>query len=238
MLLIALFGLSFLSEMFGNNLQRHSISSLSWSGYLVTSGFTSSQFEVVGINASWVVPQVNASAADGYSSAWVGIGGQSDTTLIQVGTEHNSFNGEASYSVWYELLPSYPQTINVSIQPQDTIVASITLTDSATDEWNIQITDVTNGQTFTQTVVYNSNRSSAEWILERPNVNGQISSLVDFRTVNFAGCYVNIGNSVAPIGKEGYSRIQMTNQQYTVLASVSDLGSDNESFTVTYARSS
>ncbi len=237
MLFTALFSLSYLAEVLGNNTQRHSISSLSWSGYIVTSGFTGSQLEAVGVNASWVVPQVNASTVDGYSSAWVGLGGQSDETLIQVGTEHNAFGGEANYRVWYELLPSYPVAINISIQPKDIIVASITLVDSARDEWNIKIIDVTNGQAFSQIVVYNSTRSTAEWIVERPSVNSQVSKLSDFGSVTFTGCYVNIDNLIMPVGEAGFSKIQMTNQQYSVLASVSTLGSDNASFTVNYVRS-
>ncbi len=183
--------------------------------------------------------RVNASAGDGYSSSWIGIGGQSDKTLIQVGTEQNSFNVQETYNVWYELLPSYAVRLtNMSVQPRDIIVASITLVNSATNEWNIQISDATNGQAFNQNFVYNSSRSSGEWIMERPTVNNQISALSDFGDLTFNGCYANVNNLIAPISELSFSKIEMTNNQYVALASVSDLGADGASFTVTYERSS
>jgi hypothetical protein len=125
----------------------------------------------------------------------------------------------------------------MTIQPQDTIVASITLVNSATNEWNIQISDAANGQVFNHNFIYNSSRSSGEWIMERPTVNNQISALSDFGDLTFNGCYANVNNVVAPISELSFSRIEMTNNQYVALASVSNLGADGASFTVTYERS-
>jgi autonomous glycyl radical cofactor GrcA len=232
------FLLSVLSAVFSNNPVSHSISSLSWSGYAVTPQVAGSQLEVIAINASWIVPKVNGSAGNGYSSSWIGIGGQADKTLIQVGTEQNAVNGQETYNAWYELLPSYAVRLtNMTIQPQDTIVASITLVNSATNEWNIQISDAANGQVFNHNFIYDSSRSSGEWIMERPTVNNQISALSDFGDLTFNGCYANVNNVVAPISELSFSRIEMTNNQYVALASVSNLGADGASFTVTYERS-
>jgi hypothetical protein len=234
-----LFLLSVLSVAFSNNPVSHSVASLSWSGYSVSPQVAGSQLEVIAINASWRVPRVNGSAGNGYSSSWIGIGGQADKTLIQVGTEQNGFNGQETYYAWYELLPSYAVRLtNITVQPQDIIAASITLVDSATNEWNVQISDAANGQAFNQNFVYNSSRSSGEWIMERPTVNSQISALSDFGNLTFNSCYANVNNTLAPISKFSFSRIKMTNNQYVALASVSDLGADGASFTVTYERSS
>ena len=77
---------------------------------------------------------------------------------------------------------------NMRIRPGDTITASINLTDKAANTWSIEITDVTRGETFRIHVFYNSSRLSAEWIVERPNVNGNIRTLADFENVTFSEC--------------------------------------------------
>ncbi len=126
-----------------------------------------------------MVPQLNVSAGDGYSSVWIGIGGQSEKSLIQVGTEQDLSGGQETYNAWYELLPDFSVTINgLTISPGDTIVASLTLTNAKANIWNIELSDSTNGQTFNLNVNYNSTLSSGEWILERPSINNQISNSV------------------------------------------------------------
>ena len=187
---------------------------------------------------SWTVPQINASAGDCHSSAWIGIGGQTDKTLIQVGTEQDSVGGQEIYDAWYELLPNFSVTINeLTITPGDMIVAALTLTNSNTNLWNIQLSDLTNGQDFNLNVNYNSTLSSGEWIVERPTINNQISMLCDFGNVHFSNCEIDINNVKGAIGNFTYSKIQMTNQLSTQLASVSTLTPDDSSFTVDYLMS-
>src|SRR5208337_2369777 len=106
LLVLSLSLLSILASLFASNPQGQSISSLSWAGYIISKN-SNSKFEVIAVNASWIVPKVNVSAGDGYSSAWIGIGGQLDKSLIQVGTEHVVVNGQDTYTAWYELLPSF-----------------------------------------------------------------------------------------------------------------------------------
>ena len=75
LLVLSLSLLSILSTLFVNNPLGESVTSLSWAGYIIEK-HSNRQFEVTAVNASWIVPNVNASAGDGYSSAWIGIGGQ------------------------------------------------------------------------------------------------------------------------------------------------------------------
>jgi hypothetical protein len=93
LLALSLALLSILLSLFASNPQGQSVSSLSWAGYIIAKNSANPQLEVIAINASWIAPKVNVSAGDGYSSAWIRIGGQSDKTLIQVGTEHDVVNG-------------------------------------------------------------------------------------------------------------------------------------------------
>ena len=61
------------------------------------------------------------------------------------------------------------------------MIASINLVNSDANQWSIQISDATTGQVFSRNVVYNSTRSSGEWIVERPTINNQTSTLARFR---------------------------------------------------------
>ncbi len=238
LLLATLLFLSSLAALFSSNPEGRTLGSLSWAGYIVSQDFNS-PFGVTAIEASWMVPQLNVSAEDGYSSVWIGIGGQREKSLIQVGTEQDLSNGQETYNAWYELLPDYSVAINgLTISPGDTIVASLTLTNAKANIWNIELSDSTNGQTFIIGVSYNSSLTSGEWILERPSVNNQISNLSDFGNVPFSNCRVTVNNVQGSIDNFIYSKIQMTNQLSTSLASVSTLTSKGSGFIVNYLANS
>ena len=69
--------LSFLAVLvgiFNSNPEGRTIVILSWVGYTISKGYNI-YVGVTNIEASWTVPQVNVSASDGFSSAWIGLGG-------------------------------------------------------------------------------------------------------------------------------------------------------------------
>jgi hypothetical protein len=230
---LALSSLMLLADSLKRNPENQNIMSLSWAGYDVANVFYDSNLTVLGINGSWVVPQVTACATNTYSSAWVGIGGQLDKTLIQIGTEHNCVNGKIQYMAWYEMLPDYATRIyDFGVSPGDTIVASISLIDPENNEWHLMLTDVTSGQVFTKDVFYDSTQLSGEWIVERPLVNHQMTSLSDFGSVTFTDAYLNVSCRTDSVGCFRYSRVYMANDRGSQLASVSPIGEDGSSFTV------
>lgn len=232
LLILSLSLLSFLAALFTSTPQG--VSSLSWAGYTIEKN-SNPQFEVIGVNASWTVPKVNVSAGDGYSSAWIGIGGELDKSLIQVGTEHIVVNGQDTYTAWYELLPTFAVRLtSIAVSPGDTMIASINLVNSDTNQWSIQISDATSGQAFSRNVVYNSTRSSGEWIVERPNINNQTRTLGDFGNITFTGCHINVNNVTGSIAKFSSSKIEMANSKNAKLTSVSALTDKGSSFTVSY----
>ena len=235
----SLYFLNVLLAMFSSDSQGQGLISTDWAGYIVTPELANSSQQVAGINASWTVPRVSVVSSDAYSSAWIGIGGHSEKTLIQVGTEQDSTNGQEFYSAWYEMLPDKAVRINtINVAPGDEVTASITLVNPDINQWAIRIHDVTSGQGFYRTFMYNSTRLSAEWILERPHINNKISSLADFGSITFEDSYVKIGDNVGKIGSYSYSKVIMTNDLSKQLTSVSPLGGDEASFSVTYLTSS
>jgi hypothetical protein len=228
--------LSFILTTYVSNPQVQSVVSLSWAGYVAASSFANPQPQVIGINASWTIPSINFSSTDVYSSVWIGIGGQFDKTLIQLGTEHDydSTADQARYIAWYELLPAYAVNIPLNISEGDTITASITMINTDTNEWNLQLVDRTSSEAFNQNFVYNATRLSGEWIVERPTLNNQITSLSSFGTITVTDAYVNINNAVYPLGHAPFAQVRMTNRQNSQLTSVSGISADGTSFTVSY----
>jgi hypothetical protein len=191
---------------------------------------------VVGVSGSWTVPGVHVSQGDTFSAAWIGIGGQFDETLIQTGTEQDSISGQDTYSAWYELVPNDSITITtINVSPGDKITASINLVDSATNEWSIEINDVTTGQGFKQNFFYNSSRLSAEWIVERPTVDSSLSTLADFGSITFTDSNATMDTNVGTISNFPFSRVIMQNRQNIELVAVSSLSRDGSSFTVKYS---
>jgi len=229
----SLYLLEILLAMFTSNPQGQALVSTDWAGYIVTSDVENPQ--VIGVNASWTVPRIGVFSNDAFSSVWIGIGGHSEKTLIQTGTEHDSINGQEYYSAWYEMLPDDAIRIpGMSVSPGDVITASITLVNSDMNQWAIRIHDVTNGQGFYRTFSYNSSRLSVEWVVERPHVNDEITLLANFGTITFTDSYAKIGDNVGKIASFPYSQVIMTNDLSLQLASVSPLGADGASFNVTY----
>src|SRR5437764_11723367 len=98
-------------------------SSENWAGY-VASGSNGGSFSRV--TGSWVQPSADASAGDGYSAFWVGLGGSDQSqSLEQVGTQADVINGETGYYAWYELVRSPPVKLSLAIHLGDRISASV-----------------------------------------------------------------------------------------------------------------
>ena len=212
-----------------------SLTSPDWSGYSISTDLRNPQPKVTTVSATWTIPKVTTGQGNSFSAAWIGIGGQFDQTLIQVGTQHDSSRSSASYAAWYELLPDYPVTINqLTIKPGDTISASIALTSIETNTWTITITDVTTGRTYTTTTVYDSSMLSAEWVVERPTVGNRIGSLSNFGEVTFSGCSATVGGKTGSITSFPSTSFVMINRLDNALVSVSPVKTGGSSFTVSY----
>lgn len=191
------------------------------------------------ISGQWVVPTASqhtrGQAED--SATWLGIGGGcvdagcavTDPTLIQTGTEQNvAADGSTTYDAWFELIPA-PELVvtNVTIHPGDTVRASITSV--APEVWTISLTDVTDGQGFTQTVPYASTMATAEWIEETPlliGTNAGLAALPNLGTVNFDLATTN----AAPAGLTAAEEIQLVDNNGAVIMAPSAPDADTDGF--------
>ena len=158
------------------------------------------------ISGNWTVPTAtqHTSGQAEASSDWIGIGGGcvdsgctvTDSTLIQTGTEQDvSSTGAPSYSAWYELVPAPSLTISsITVHPGDQMHASVSQVASDVNVWDITISDLTTGQSYSTTVPYSSTMGSAEWIEETPleiGTNAGFAALPNLTTTPFSSGTVN-----------------------------------------------
>jgi hypothetical protein len=206
-----------------------------WSGYIISLDLKNKTEGVSSITGTWGVPEIQYSVSNTYSSVWVGISGYGESSLIQAGTEQHCEKGKISYFAWYELLPATIITVNtLEISPGDIITTSITLVNDKQNTWQIIIIDETTGRSFEKTVTYDATRKSAEWIVERPTVNGQVSTLADFNKATLINCQTTIKGTTGTIKDFIYTQATMVDSQDNDLVKTSSLSSDGSSFTVTY----
>src|SRR5215472_228991 len=177
-----------------------------WSGFAATAAapYTSA-------SGTFQVPRVSYSGS-GHSyedsALWVGIGGDGDSTLIQLGTEQLvTSSGAASYYVWYELYPAATVYLGHTVSPGDIITASLQCTaacsPSSVQTWQLTMTDETAGWSWTQSVQYQSSMASAEWITEAPWDGSGELPLDDFVQATFDPVSANGANPNLTLAANG-----------------------------------
>ncbi len=212
--------------------------STNWSGYAVATGAGA----VTAVAGTWKVPTVTGTST-GYAATWVGIDGWSSPTVEQIGTEADVSNGQAVYYAWYEMYPNYSVTINLAVNPGDTISAQVSYSAGA---FALSLTNVTTGHSYSTTqTAPRAARSSAEWIVEAPSNGFGVLPLANFGTETFSGAKAAVSGTTGPIDSPSWAsqvqQINMTNRYGTPLDSTSaltDSGSPATSgFTATYTGS-
>jgi Peptidase A4 family len=161
--------------------QPPELATFNWTGYIQDG--QPGEFDAV--SDTWTVPTVNhGQSGDLYSQQIIGIGGYgSDTTLIEVGTDADSFDGKKHIDSFYQLGTTggsetlYPFKIHAG----DKISASIVLV--GTNEWQITFRDLTYGYGTSSDVDYSSSQETAEVALDRPCLTGNC----EVNAINYAG---------------------------------------------------
>ncbi|HWD75272.1 MAG TPA: G1 family glutamic endopeptidase [Solirubrobacteraceae bacterium] len=235
-------------------------SSENWAGY-VAGGSGSSNQQFKSVSGSWVAPTATCTSGQGYSAFWVGLGGSGQSnSLEQTGTEADcSASGTPSYFAWYELVPSAPVKVNMSIHPGDHMSGTVTVNGSNV---TVSLSDQTTGGSFSKTLqMSNPDVSSAEWVAEAPSSCGQSASnctpmpLADFGTVQFTNASATTSDghtgtisdpswsatavTLSPsAGNLGFAGYDPTAPSGSAGATPSALSSDGSSFSVTWTADS
>jgi len=231
-----------------------------WAGYVIgsnpttTTATTTAGTSFSSVSGSWTQSAADcASGSPSHSAFWVGIGGYTGTHLEQTGTSADcSASGQATYSVWYELVPAAQAPVTMTVQPGDKLSARVAVSG---DKVSISISDLTRHVTFSkQLTMSGPTVSSAEWIAEAPSrcesassQDCHILSLADFGSVTFTGASASAGgkagsitSGLAPVtaltleANPGFGRLYATAAQAD--ASPGALSGNGSSFTVSWQR--
>jgi hypothetical protein len=174
------------------------------------------------VTGNWTVrPATCARRETSWSSPWVGIDGDTSSTVEQTGTDTDCNRGAPSYYAWWEMYPAPTQMISNPIRAGDSMTGSVTYASSA---FTMTLIDHTAGWTFRTTQSStNAQRSSVEWIVEGPS-NG---TLTDFGTLNFGTDSATINNTSHSLDQFGSAAnaITMTTKKGVVRAKPGTLGS-------------
>lgn len=182
-----------------------------WSGYQASSdpgyqGGGGASF--LGVTASWTLPAIFAPFATTslYSTIWPGIGtgNSSSDSLIQDGSEQDVLcsgsNCTQNYDFWTEVVPQDPfenVITSMTASPGDQVEA-IAEVDPTSALAFFDVVDFTTGQGFStlESVPGEVGASTAEWIVERPTINGTtLPNLADFSTVDLQSDQVAYGQN-------------------------------------------
>jgi len=160
-------------------------SSSNWSGYAISG----KKGAYSCISGEWIVPFIKPSRKPTYSSAWIGIDGFRNSSLIQTGTGHEYVNGSPRYYAWWEILPEAETVIPLPVTPGDHMQAVIQQINRT--KWSITLRNLTQKWKFKTVQKYSGPQTSAEWILEAPQVDGEITRLARLSPTRFILCRVN-----------------------------------------------
>jgi hypothetical protein len=209
------------------NAPNHKIThskSTNWSGYDVTGHGPYNS-----VAATWVQAAVDCTKTPtGYSSFWVGLDGDTTSTVEQTGTEADCSSGRARYYGWYEMYPKFPVNYSDVVAPGDTMKASVTYQSGGA--FRLTLADQTRGWTRTVTAkLASAQRGSAEVIAEAPSSSGGVLPLADFGTERFSGAKVN--GSLLSSSTPGIDPITMVTSSGTVKAQPGSLSAGSFSDT-------
>jgi hypothetical protein len=158
-----------------------------WSGYVLSSLGVSKPFDwVVGL---WNVPATVGGEAGTttWSSFWIGLDGWDSSDVVQDGTNQNVTVWDGIlYRTYYPWTEIWPQELeqeisNFNIYPGDEIYSEVFMGDANgnVNPWGgygyFWFEDLTTGQYTFLSTQFNSGTyygNNAEWIMERPSING------------------------------------------------------------------
>jgi hypothetical protein len=172
---------------------RNTNYSSNWSGYVDFSGATSygsaSYYYLVNDFVVPVAQQAFGACTGGwdYGSAWNGIDGWGSSDVLQAGVELDAYcsgsTRESYYSAWYEWFPYGEVRIgNFPVAPGDDMFVEVWHTSST--QGYAYLVNYNNDQAveigFTAYPGHPLVGNSAEWVVERPSVNGSLATLTNY----------------------------------------------------------
>jgi hypothetical protein len=182
------------------------------------------------------------------TSNWVGLDGFDNNTVEQDGTDGycgGPNHTTPTYAAWYEMYPA--DSYNVfKVMPGDVIEASVSYV-RATKTFQLEISDVsTNHTSITDASCNTCQRSSAEWVIERPAFENDagtkcfLLALADFGATTMPDDTSGVGIRAKGIGSFGNPipmfMVQPLNHGFYRLDATSRIEPSTDAFTETWER--
>jgi len=211
----------------------HSVSE-NWAGYAIRpKPGQPINDDISDVKAQWTVPTVSCGLSDTFSSTWVGIDGDGDRTVEQIGIDQDCSSGSPDYYAWFETFPRPSRDIaTLAMNPGDVVFAEVKYTGQ--NNFMLAISNLNSGQTFTITrPVPAARRRSAEWIVEAP-YSGGILPLTNFDAIQLSNATATFRGHTGTISDKTWSAsaIVMAQTNGTIKAQPSGLTADGSGFEV------
>jgi hypothetical protein len=197
----------------GVALHVHGATSGNWSGYADIAVSKPYTF----VEANWTEPKYTCDGNSPESSAvWVGLEGYGDQTVEQGGTiAICSGKNQGTHYAWWEMYPHNSVQEIFPVKVGDKMYASVTYNAGSSKPYNIYVWDETSDVSLNVNEACSTtcNRSSAEWIVESPGINGQIAYLPKFKPIVFTEGFSSVtpgATSVSSIKSFAHQAITMT----------------------------
>ncbi len=215
------------------------VDSLNWSGYVVDPGRGVSE-----VTSTFTVPSASL-LPPGFAATWAGIGGYKTTDLIQAGVAEDSLPSlplvGPQYYAWYEVLPNAATPLtnctgdaSCTVAPGDAVTVTIA-EQSASNTWKITVQDHSTshpGWTSVTTVKYASSGSSAEWILEAPQLAGLQTLMAPLSIVHFGptSTFTTASGATTDLAAGAPTKIDQSLFGVVPESTPSSIASDEQSF--------
>jgi hypothetical protein len=207
---------------------RHGTDSTNWSGYAATGA------PYTAVYGSWMQPAVTCVPGQtAYAAFWVGLDGDTTSTVEQIGTDADCSKGMPVAYAWFEMYPRYPVSLAYRVAPGDHLNAVVRYQGSG--RFLLTLSDTTRGWSF-QTVQTEPRalRGSAEWIAEAPAGSSGTLPLANFGTVAFSDCGAD---NLAIDSNAGVQEVSLVGSNGSVEARPAPLVAGGTAFSVTWLRS-
>lgn len=165
-----------------------------WAGYVQSSP------NVSYVQGTFTIPWLVGDTPGASVMFWVGIDGWSSSTVEQIGIGEDDQGGSFSLYAFYEVYPQPAQLIpNMNLAPGDSVTCAVQYLGNS--NFMLAMTNNTTGNWFAVTnQCKTTKRTSAEWIVEAPQVVGTGGAmLADFDSVTFTNCASNVSATVQPV---------------------------------------
>jgi hypothetical protein len=173
-----------------------------WAGYIVRPKSEKSN-TIADVQGSWTVP----AAIDGISGrfgCWVGIDGDGNNTVEQIGTAQGISLGYPYYYAWYQMVPDRPVNLDTKLYPVkvgDQMKAEVSYGADTAGQGQFTLS-ISNGETWSFTITLpekpGTERKSAEWIVEKERFSPPPIS-TEFGNTHFSSASVTMSNQTGTI---------------------------------------